>query len=95
MICNVVWCEYYTGEDCGRTWCPAHLISNTIDVNTVITDDTKNDLVAVVHCKDCIYGVENGELCERKVYLCSAMTNPNEFYGDFYCAFGERKESDS
>lgn len=45
----------------------------------------------IVRCRDCIYGIENGELCGRKVYLCSAMTNPNEFYGDFYCKSGERR----
>ena len=55
---------------------------------------SKSDLVAVVRCKDCIYGIENGELCGQKVYLCSAMTNPNEFYGDFYCADGEREETE-
>jgi len=52
------------------------------------------DFVQVVRCKDCEYGIENGELCGRKVYLCSAMTNPNEFYGDFYCEGGERRESE-
>jgi len=51
------------------------------------------DVVEVVRCKDCIYGIENGELCGQKVYLCSSMTNPNEFYGDFYCEGGERKET--
>ena len=51
-----------------------------------------DDVVEVVRCKDCIYGTENGEWCGRKVYLCSAMTNPNEFYGDFYCESGERKD---
>lgn len=52
------------------------------------------DVVEVVRCENCVYGIENGELCGRKVYLCSAMTNPNEFYGDFYCKNGERKETE-
>lgn len=51
-----------------------------------------NDFVKATRCRDCIYGIENGEWCGQKVYLCSCMTNPNEFYGDFYCAFGEMKE---
>lgn len=51
------------------------------------------DVVEVVRCKDCVYGIENGEWCGRKVYLCSALTNPNEFYGDFYCESGERRET--
>lgn len=58
MICNVVWCDHYTGEDCGITWCPAHFISNisnTKDVNTIISNDTDSDYVKVVHCKDCKY----------------------------------------
>ena len=51
------------------------------------------DFFELVRCKDCKYGIENGKLCGRKVYLCSAMTNPNEFYGDFYCKGGERRET--
>lgn len=50
--------------------------------------------VDIVRCKDCVNGIENGEFCGRKVYLCTCMTNPNEFYGDFYCAWGERKETE-
>ena len=64
-----------------------------IDANDIMRFPTA-DVVAVVRCKDCVYGIENGELCGRKVYLCSAMTNPNEFYGDFYCESGERRETE-
>ena len=52
-------------------------------------------VIELVRCENCKYGIENGELCGRKVYLCSAMTNPNEFYGDFYCESGERKDNDT
>ena len=52
-----------------------------------------NEWVEVVRCKDCKYGIENGEWCGYKVYLCSAMTNPNEFYENFYCEMGERIET--
>lgn len=53
-----------------------------------------DEMPEIVRCKDCTYGIENGELCGRKVYLCSCMTNPNEFYGDFYCESGERRETE-
>lgn len=52
------------------------------------------DFFEVVRCENCKYGIENGELFGRKVYLCSCMTNPNEFYGDFYCESGERKDNE-
>lgn len=94
MSCNVVWCDRYTGEDCKITWCPAYLprnSSNTIDVNTIITGDTKKDLVAVVRCKNCRFA-EYDISCDE--YECMA-TGCGLFYnGDFYCADGERKETD-
>ena len=62
------------------------------DINAV--KEYIRNTTEVVRCEDCKYGIENGELCGRKVYLCSALTNPNEFYGDFFCAGGERKETD-
>ena len=62
------------------------------EIIDIIDEMPGADVVEVVRCKDCEFGIENGELCGRKVYLCSCMTNPNEFYGDFYCAGGERKE---
>ena len=69
----------------------AEIIAKILDCDI---DGKIVDVVEVVRCKDCKYGIENGELCGRKVYLCSAMTNPNEFYGDFYCESGERKETE-
>ena len=65
-------------------------MSNTIDVNTVITGDTKNDLVAVVRCKDCQYARPEGR---ENVYICAAKTNPNYCWADDYCSCGERKET--
>lgn len=64
-------------------------------VSQFLYRNTDGDEVKVIRCENCEYGIENGELCGRKVYLCSAMTNPNEFYGDFYCAFGERRENNA
>ena len=86
MLCNVVWCEHYTGEDCGMTWCPAHLISNTMDVNTIITDDTNTDLVVVVRCKDCKHWMTASGLCKWFSKFGTVTTKHNDF-----CSYGERK----
>ena len=100
MSCNVVWCDRYTGEDCGITWCPAYLprnTSNTIDVKTIITDDTKNNYVKVVRCKDCKHSIKkNYDVDISYEYLCvlkSTVTHLEEHEANYFCADGERKES--
>lgn len=98
MPCNVVWCDRYTGEDCGITWCPAHLprnTSNTIDVNTIITGDTKNDSVAVVRCKDCKYNYGIANNCEyAKDDIVCCYWKSGGLHSDDFCSKGERKETD-
>ena len=98
MSCNVVWCDRYTGEDCGITWCPAYLprnTSNTIDVNTIITDDTDSDYVKVVRCKDCKhYGPAKFDIDGSTMYC----NHPQMFTcypidPDFYCEYAERRET--
>ena len=73
---------------------PMYLLKDNKNNLIMASIDYAEDIVKVVHCKDCIYGIENGEFCGQKVYLCSALTNPNEFFGDFYCANGERRENE-
>lgn len=55
---------------------------------------SKKDLVAVVRCKDCKYAMTGIAYPYDKIYLCSAMTNPNYRQADDYCSYGEKKETE-
>jgi len=91
MICNVVWCDHYTGEDCGITWCPAQ------DVNTIITSDTNSDYVKVVRCKDCKHSIKKDyDVPASYEYLCilkSTVTHLEEHEADYFCADGDRRDT--
>jgi len=88
MSCNVVWCDRYTGEDCGITWCPAHLprnVSNTIginrDVETIITSNTDGEQVSFQKVKHGEWvnremGYENCSVCG----YCFALFDEHDFY---------------
>jgi len=53
------------------------------DVETIIVGDTDSDYVKVVRCKDCKY--HRGYCRHLELPFC-----PDD---DFYCAYGERKET--
>lgn len=56
----------------------------TKDVNTIITGDTKNDLVAVVRCKDCVFS--NAEYTHCCLLDTCIIEND-------YCSWGESRET--
>lgn len=49
-----------------------------------------NKVMPVVKCKDCAYGVKTTDV---DIFWCSQYDNAH--YDTFYCAEGERKESDN
>ena len=99
-------------KDCGITWCPAHPISNisnTKDVNTIITDDTNSDYVKVVRCKDCKFYTSYYDMfkpyydCpttedEKHNGQCSYIGKRTGVFDEVnendFCSHGERKETD-
>ena len=67
-------------------------MSNTIDVNTIITGDTKNDLVAVVRCEDCKHYESKRDVCHNPRFGDGHAYYPPPYVrDDFYCADGERR----
>lgn len=61
------------------------------DVETIITGDTDSDYVKVVRCKDCKHSKyrEDYDDYECEASGCGLVNN-----ADFYCADGERSETE-
>ena len=70
-------------------------MNNTIDVNTVITGDAKNDLVEVVRCKDCKHiDLETAEpIISNGIAsaICWCDLFQQNVRIDGFCSYGERR----
>ena len=74
-------CDSYHGVRCRACW-----VDDTLDY---IDSEPAADVAPVVRCKDCKQGeVDDPDFPDQ--YYCHAGCGWNK--GDFYCAYGERKE---
>lgn len=91
--------DHFMGDECetcindvGR--CQNWHVYTKMDFCGWIDDALTVDAVPVVRCKDCKYAhMTHGGECK----YCDVWEAEGEMYldGDFYCAFGERREDDS